>query len=179
MINNQNKIYNEKRDEGDFNEDSGIKKYYLRIILEGIERERATTVPPQRMDGDLYCDDQLRSGINARDVYSYEVTQISVSDGCNRPAVLLNIPHWLSTYVYLTSTSRNNPQDVFFKSGDVNRNNIVDDVDLLKLLLNFNRNWSYSTSSSERPDLNLDGIVNEKDQELILNNFGATGSTVQ
>lgn len=178
-FNNQviNNNLNNNLNGGDFNIASETSNtYYLRIILEGIERERATSVPFQKMDGYLYCNDKVREGIIARNVTSYDITQISVPVDCNNPAVLLNIPHWLNVYVYLTSTNRNNPQEVIFKSGDVNKDNIVDDADLLKILFTFGQNWQYSTSADERPDLNLDGIVNDQDQELVSRNFGSQGS---
>lgn len=174
---NNNQVINNNMNEGDFNiSGESNTVYYLRVILEGIERERATSVPSQRMDGDLYCDDQIRSGIRARYVHSYDITQISVPNDCNNPAVLLNVPHWLNVYVYLRSTNQSDPQEVLFKSGDVNKDNIVDDVDLFKILLYFGQNWQYSTSANERPDLNLDGIVNNQDKELVLRNFGSQGS---
>jgi hypothetical protein len=173
--NNNNSNNQQGNNTGDFNV-AGGPIYYLRVILEGIEQERATSVPEQRMDGDLYCDDQRREGIRARGVRSYDTTQITLSDDCDRPAVLLNIPHYLSVYVYLTSTSSRNPQDVFFKAGDVDKNNMIDDSDLLEVLFNFGNNWPYSTSSAKRPDVNLDGLVDNIDQQIVLRNFGAYGS---
>ncbi|GIW66792.1 MAG: hypothetical protein KatS3mg095_0690 [Candidatus Parcubacteria bacterium] len=175
-INNQDQNINQENNQSDFNvAGSTSTVYYLRVILEGIERERATNVPEQKMDGVLYCDNQNNSGIRARNIRSYGITQITVPNDCDNPVVLLNIRHWLSRRVNLTSTSENNPQDVFFNSGDVNGDNIVDDADNLSVLFNYDRSWDYSTSTTERPDLNLDNIVNDRDLNLVLNNFGNEG----
>ncbi|MCS7184062.1 MAG: hypothetical protein NZ866_01795 [Patescibacteria group bacterium] len=179
-LQNINTINNQNLGSGDFDvagENNTIYNtiHYIMPVLEGIERERATAVPAQIMDGYLYCNDQRSREINERDVHSYKPTMISVPNTCSRPAVLLNIRHWLSVYVYLNSTFQRNPQEVFFKSGDVNGDNLVDDTDLLKVLFNFGQNVPYTTSS-ERSDLNLDGVVNDRDQELVLRNFGSSGS---
>ncbi|GIW65730.1 MAG: hypothetical protein KatS3mg094_249 [Candidatus Parcubacteria bacterium] len=177
---NQQNISNNQSDynDGDFevaggNSSSSI--YYLRVILEGIERERATSVPPQYLDGNLYCDNQLRGGIRGRNVYSYDITQITISNDCNNPSVLLQVRHWLNLRTNLTSTSQNNPQEITFKAGDVDGNDLVDDADVLTILFNHNQDWNYSTSTTERPDLNLDGIVDDRDLSLALNNFGLKG----
>ena len=177
---NSNQQFNQKTD-SDADSDEGDfylagSTYYIRIILEGIERERATYIPSQRMDGDLYCDDRMRKGLRARTISSYRVTQITVPVDCNNPAVLLNISHWLSVYIYLTSTNRDNPQNVFFKGGDVNQDNLIDDSDLLEILLNFGNEWNHSSSSRTMPDVNLDGVINDKDKRIVLGNFGTYGS---
>jgi hypothetical protein len=174
-IQNQNQNQNQNQSQNNnFGPAGGSNIYYIRVNLEGIEQERANNVPSQRLDGNLYCNDSYRRGINARNVISFETTQISVPLDCENPGVLLNISHYLSIYVYLNSTLRSNPQDVYFKAGDVNRDNIIDDGDLLSVQFNFNR--SSTSNPQERPDVNLDGIVNDPDLNLVLRNFGARGS---
>jgi hypothetical protein len=143
---NQNQNQNQNQ-ESNFEPTAG-NRYYIRVILEGIGEDRATSVPKVRLDGNYYCEDGTSGGLRARNVRSFDVTSFTID--CQNPYVELYINHWLSRYVQLTSTDRNNPQDVFFKGGDVNRDNLIDDSDLLGILFNFNRN-----TSTERNNLRI------------------------
>jgi hypothetical protein len=169
---NQNQNQNQNQ-ESNFEPTAG-NRYYIRVILEGIGEDRATSVPKVRLDGNYYCEDGTSGGLRARNVRSFDVTSFTID--CQNPYVELYINHWLSRYVQLTSTDRNNPQDVFFKGGDVNRDNLIDDSDLLGILFNFNRNTS---TERELYDVNLDGSVNDEDLKIVNRNFGMRGEKRQ
>ncbi|GIV11213.1 MAG: hypothetical protein KatS3mg020_0704 [Fimbriimonadales bacterium] len=51
--------------------------------------------------------------------------------------------------------------------GDVNRDDCVDDLDLLRVLFAFGR-----TDTGLREDVNRDGVVDDGDLLLVLSNFG-------
>ncbi|MCX7926299.1 MAG: DVUA0089 family protein [Fimbriimonadales bacterium] len=53
-------------------------------------------------------------------------------------------------------------------NGDLNRDNVIDDADLLQVLFNFG-------SNNPNVDLNGDGVVDDADLLIVLFNFGAVG----
>jgi hypothetical protein len=170
---NQNQNQNQNQ-ESNFEPASG-NRYYIRVILEGIGEDRATSVPEVRLDGNYYCEDGTYVGLQARNVRLFDVTSFTID--CQNPYVEIYINHWLSRYVQLTSTDRNNPQDVFFKGGDVNRDNLIDDSDLLGIL--FNLNNRNNSTERELYDVNLDGLVNDEDLRIVNSNFGMRGEQRQ
>jgi hypothetical protein len=143
--------------------------YYIRIILEGIEKERVNDTPSLLMIGSYDCG--IKSGdlpkINVR---SYDVVKFEID--CENPYVKLYINHWLKKIVKLHKTDENNPIEIFFKGGDVNSDDIINDADLLGVLMNY---LNKTSLENELYDVNLDGVVNEKDWKIVLNNYGQKG----
>jgi len=58
-------------------------------------------------------------------------------------------------------------------NGDTDRNNIIDDGDLLNILFNFGNRSSWQ--NNPRVDLNFDETVDSQDQNIVLRNFGMEG----
>jgi hypothetical protein len=57
------------------------------------------------------------------------------------------------------------------KAGDVNKDNVIDVLDAIEL----QKNWGKNTSGS---DLNFDGIVDQKDMNYVIQNYGLQNDSV-
>lgn len=79
------------------------------------------------------------------------------------------VPGWLAQRQTLTlGSSGTLNADWTLIGGDANRDNRIDDADLLLVLFNFGTN-------NAQADLNGDGVVNDSDLLLVLFNFGTIG----
>jgi hypothetical protein len=71
--------------------------------------------------------------------------------------------------VTLTSGSTSTMPNITLLAGDIDGNNVIDQLDAMTIGMNYN------TASPAAADLNNDGIINVLDLELLAENYRKTG----
>jgi hypothetical protein len=89
-------------------------------------------------------------------------------------AVVATAPGFLSAAgsATLTSGGTTTLPDVTLLAGDIDGNNVIDQLDALTIGMNYN------TATPAAADLNNDGTINVLDLELLAANYRETGPTV-
>ncbi|NUL82516.1 MAG: beta-propeller fold lactonase family protein [Armatimonadetes bacterium] len=135
------------------------------------------TVMPINPDGSLQASTQsYLIGSDIRDVitdgqYVYVTDESTLGSSLVGVVVFRIEPNFTLTRLETYVTGGGRPQHMALwnppKLGDVNRDGIVDDTDLARVL------EAFGTSRNIAEDLNADGVVDDVDLAIVLENFGA------
>ncbi|GIW65731.1 MAG: hypothetical protein KatS3mg094_250 [Candidatus Parcubacteria bacterium] len=129
---------------------------------------------PLNLEANYYCLNGYQGYINKNNIYLYRTETLSVN--CPNPWVELRLNGFLSRYVRLKNSSTIDPQGIEFVLGDTNKDNIIDDADLLKIL--FSLDTSIDDSKYDpTADLDQNGKITQDELSWLQRFFGYKGET--